>query len=122
MAGAKIKLNTSSVVVGELNGDSLGNALFNLPKTLPNGDLIGGGEDAAGFATMLSESDAGSITGERRVFAPEVTGNFRLRVGMDTTMWNEYFPGTVLNSSIWTAPVTTAGVITFLINIEGYWE
>ena len=110
MAGAKIKLNTSPVVVGELNGDSSGNALMNLPLTMPNGDLVGGGEDAAGFATMLSESDAGSITGVRRVFAPEVTGNYRLRVGGDTTMFNEYFPGTVLNSSLWTAPVATSTV------------
>lgn len=110
MAGAKIKLNTSPVVLGEANGDLEGNILTNLPRTKPNGDLIGGGETEAGFASMLSESDAGSVTGVRRVFAPEVTGNYRLRVGMDTTMFNEYFPGTVLNSSLWTAPVTTSTV------------
>jgi hypothetical protein len=110
MAGAKINLNTSPTVVGELNGDTAGNALMNLPRTTPAGVDIGGGEVEAGFATMLSESDAGSITGTRRVFAPEVTGNYRLRVGSDTTMFNEYFPGTVLNSSLWTAPVTTATV------------
>jgi hypothetical protein len=110
MAGAKIKLNTSPTVVGELNGDAVGNALINLPRTTPAGVAIGGGEAEAGFATMLSESDAGSVTGTRRVFAPEVTGNYRLRVASDTTMFNEYFPGTVLNSSLWTAPVTTATV------------
>lgn len=110
MAGAKIKLNTSPVIIGEMNGDSVGNVLMNLPRTTPAGVDIGGGKAEAGFATMLSESDAGSVTGTRRVFAPEVTGNYRMRVGMDTTMWNEYFPGTVLNSSIWTAPVTTATV------------
>jgi hypothetical protein len=110
MAGAKIKLNTSPVVIGELNGDTVGNVLMNLPRTTPAGVDIGGGELEAGFATMLSESDAGSVTGVRRVFAPEVTTDFRLRVGTDTTMWNEYFPGTVLNSSLWTAPVTTSTV------------
>jgi hypothetical protein len=110
MAGAKIKLNTSPIVVGELNGDAVGNVLMNLPRTTPAGVDIGGGEGEAGFAAMLSESDAGSITGVRRTFAPEVTGNYRLRVGVDTTMWNEYFPGTILNSSIWTAPATTSTI------------
>ena len=110
MAGAKIRLNTSPAVIGELNGDANGNALLNLPRTTPAGALIGGGTEEAGFATMLSESDSGRITGVRRVFAPEVTGNYRTRVGMDTTMFNEYFPGTVLNSSLWTSPVTTSTV------------
>jgi hypothetical protein len=110
MAGAKIKLNTSPVIVGEANGDTVGNMLINLPRTTPAGVDIGGGEKEAGFATMLSESDAGSVTGIRRVFAPEVTGNYRIRTGVDTTMFNEYFPGTVLNSSLWTAPATTSAI------------
>jgi hypothetical protein len=110
MAGAKIKLNTSPVIIGEANGDTEGNLLVNLPKTKPNGDLVGGGAEEAGFVAMLSESDAGSVTGVRRVFAQEVTGNFRLRTGTDTTMFNEYFPGTVLNSFLWTAPVTTSTI------------
>ena len=91
-------------------GGANGNALLNLPRTTPTGALIGGGTEEAGFATMLSESDSGRITGVRRVFAPEVTGNYRTRVGMDTTMWNEYFPGTVLNAFLWTAPVTTSTI------------
>lgn len=38
----------------------------------------------------------------------EITSDYRLRIGMDTTMFNEYFPGTVLNSSLWTAPAATS--------------
>ena len=59
---------------------------------------------------MLSERDAGSITGNRDLYAPEVTTNFRLRVGTDQTLFNEIFPGTVLNSSLWSSPVTTSTI------------
>jgi hypothetical protein len=92
------------------NVDATFNLQTNLPYGTPAGVDVGGGTDVAGFSTMLSESDQGTVTGVRRTFAPEVTADYRTRVGLDTTMWNEYFPGTVLNSSIWTAPATTSTV------------
>jgi len=95
---------------GYQNVDENFNAQVNLPYTLPNGTDQGGGNEAAGFATMLSERDAGAITGVREVIPPEVTTNYRLRAALDQTMLNEQFPGAALNSSIWTAPVTTSTV------------
>jgi hypothetical protein len=92
------------------NVDATFNSQVNLPYGTPAGVDVGGGTDVAGFSTMLSESDQGTVTGVRRTFAPEVTSDYRLRTGQDTTMFNEYFPGTVLNSSLWTAPVTTSTV------------
>jgi hypothetical protein len=92
------------------NVDATFNSQVNLPYGTPAGVDVGGGVDVAGFSAMLSESDQGTVTGVRRVFAPEVTSDYRLRTGQDTTMFNEYFPGTVLNSSLWTAPVTTSTV------------
>lgn len=105
-----IKILGGNNTVGQMNVDTAYNAQVNLPLTTPGGVDVGGGEENAGFAAMTSESDQGSVTGVRRVFSPEVTADYRLRVGLDSTMFNEYFPGTVLNSSLWTAPVTTATV------------
>jgi hypothetical protein len=65
-------------------------------------------EEKAGYATMVAENDDGTVTGSRYTLTPEVTGDFRLRVGTDQMSFNELFPGAALNSALWTAPVTTA--------------
>lgn len=104
------KIQGGSSTAGQMNVDANYNAQVNLPYTTPAGVAQGGGPSTAGFSANLSESDAGSVTGTRRVFAAEVTSDFRLRVGTDCTMFNEYFPGTTLNSSLWTAPATTSTI------------
>jgi hypothetical protein len=63
--------------------------------------------ETAGFAIMAAENDSGSITGSRFVLGTEVTGDFRLRVGTDQMIFNELFPGTALNTALFTSPVTT---------------
>lgn len=80
--------------------DANGNAYVRTPQT----------ESQAGFVQGSSEADSGSVTGSRLVRAMEVTDDFRLRNGIDTLAFSEYFPGTALNSAIWTAPVTTMAV------------
>jgi hypothetical protein len=65
-------------------------------------------EEKAGFMSMTAENDDGLITGTRYTLTPEVTGDYRLRVGTDQMLFNELFPGAALNSALWTAPVTTA--------------
>jgi len=67
-------------------------------------------ENKAGFVGLVSEVDRGSVIGSRLTRALEVTEDFRLRIAADTTFFNEFFTGTVLNTSIWTAPVTTSTV------------
>lgn len=67
-------------------------------------------EANAGFTQASSEVDSGSVTGARTVRALEVADDFRLRVGIDTLSFSEYFPGAALNSAVWTAPVTTMAV------------
>ena len=67
-------------------------------------------EAVAGFAALMSEQDAGTILGSRRTKALEASEDFRLRVGMDTPLLHEFFPGAALNSALFTAPVTTATV------------
>lgn len=63
--------------------------------------------ETAGFTTMVAENDAGTVMGDRYMNALEVSADYRLRVGVDQTIFNELFPGATLNSAIWTAPVTT---------------
>jgi hypothetical protein len=104
------KIQTGSNTAGLQNVDENYNAQINLPYTKPGGTTVGGGNAAAGFASMLSERDSGNITGTRTVLPPEVTTNYRLRTAQDQFQFNEAFPGSALNSSIWTAPV--AGMTT----------
>ena len=90
--------------------DSNKNLLVNLPYDTVGNVAQGGGINATGFVALAGEADAGHATGTRQIRAVEVSRDYRLRIGTDCTMFNEYFPGTALNSSLWTAPVTTAAV------------
>lgn len=99
--------NTSGNV---MEVDSSNNALVNLPFTTTAGVSRGGGYANAGFAASINESDPGTITGTRDMKATELTSNFRVRQAVDQTMLNELFPGSTLNSNIWTAPVTTSTI------------
>lgn len=65
-------------------------------------------EEKSGFITFTAENDDGLVTGTRYTLTPEVTGDFRLRAGIDQMLFNELFPGAALNSALWTAPATTA--------------
>lgn len=69
----------------------------NLPST----------ESMAGFSTLTSEVDAGDVTLSRLNRALEVTPDFRLRVATDNMIFNEIFPGSAINTTLWTTPVTT---------------
>jgi hypothetical protein len=77
--------------------DVNGNAYVNLPKT----------DIQAGFSSMLAENDAGTVTGARYVKAVEVSDDFRVRVGVDTMVFNEQFPAATFNTAIWQNSATT---------------
>jgi hypothetical protein len=79
-------------------------ATYNLNVTLPLVDA------QAGFSTMLSEADAGTVTGSRMLSALEVTDDFRLRIGADNMVFNETFVGAAINTGLWASPVTTMTV------------
>lgn len=51
-------------------------------------------EDNAGFVQISSEVDDGTVTGTRTVLSPEVSDDYRLRVGLDQTIFNMSFEGT----------------------------
>lgn len=66
--------------------------------------------ERAGHVVIVSEQDGGTVTGSRRMKELEGSEDYRLRVGLDAPYFHEFFPGSALNSAIWTAPVTTAAV------------
>ena len=61
----------------------------------------------AGFGALTSEVDAGTITGTRLTRSPEVTPDYRLRVANDNIIFNELFPGSAINTTLWSSPATT---------------
>jgi hypothetical protein len=91
------KIQSGNDTAGLANVD----ASFNLNVTTP------ALAESAGFVTLSADNDMGDVTGERYVLSPEVTGDYRLRVGVDNMMFNELFPGSALNTGLWTSPVTT---------------
>lgn len=102
------KIQSGNNTSGLQNVDINYNGKVNLPFTPISGTNNDGGDAAAGFAAVIAESDKGLVTGVRDMKALEVTSNFRTRVATDQLLFNEYFPGSTLNSSLWTAPVTTS--------------
>jgi len=66
--------------------------------------------ETSGFSTMVTENDPGTVTGNRWMIIPEISADYRLRVGIDNLVFSENFPGATLNSTLWTAPVTTMTV------------
>ena len=53
------------------------------------------GLTAAGFVQLSSEVDAGDVVGYRSVLPLEVSDDYRLRVGVDQTLFNATFEGTL---------------------------
>jgi hypothetical protein len=91
------KIQGGSNTAGLANVDADYNLQVNLPK-----DAL-----KAGWAIMGAEIDDGLVSGFRNIRSAEITADYRFRTGIDTTCFNETLLGTVLNSNIWTAPVTT---------------
>lgn len=50
-------------------------------------------EADAGFVQISTEMDAGDVLGTRTVVPPECSDDYRLRVGLDQTLFNASFEG-----------------------------
>lgn len=90
-----------------------GNISGNIAEVTTSNELkvaLQADQSLAGYATIISENDDGSITGSKYRLSPETSYDYKLRVGMDTFLFDEIFPGTVLNSNLWTAPITTMAI------------
>ena len=65
-------------------------------------------ETDAGFVQLSAEVDAGDVTGYRSVLALESSDDYRLRVGVDQTVFNASFEGTTILTTTWSQLLTTA--------------
>lgn len=99
-------------VITGANLDAGGNVRVSLPDaTTPA--RVGG-------VRMFSENDAGALTGTASLKSPETSGDYRLRVGMDTIMFDDNFNATTQNTTKWsytfgtmTAAQPGAGTVNF---------
>ena len=64
-------------------------------------------QENAGFAQMSSEVDDGTVTGSRLTLAAEISDDYRLRVGIDQTMFNATFEGTTVMTPLYYQLLTT---------------
>jgi hypothetical protein len=53
-------------------------------------------EENAGFVQLSAEVDSGAVLGTRTVLPLEVSDDYRLRAGLDQTLYNQSFEGTVV--------------------------
>jgi hypothetical protein len=85
--------------------DANGNAFTKSPGFAANGQQFGGGPNAG--HTMQSENDSGELTGIRHVHAPETDDDYRLRVGLDLMLDQEFFTDTAQNTGKFSHAFTT---------------
>jgi hypothetical protein len=85
-----------AIIEGALSGnllevDAEHRGMINMPTTA----------SYAGYVSLLAEHDGGSVTGVKDVKALDISEDYRLRVGTDTLMFNEWFSGSTLNTTLW---------------------
>ena len=65
-------------------------------------------EENAGFVQISTESDSGTVLVNRKVIPPESSDDYRLRVGMDSILFNYTFEGAVFSTAAFTQ--ATSGI------------
>jgi hypothetical protein len=83
-------------IVGS-NLDASGNLKVALPNTAAQ----------VGSVRIMSENDAGDVTGTPYLKSPETSPDYRLRVGVDTVMFTDTFNATTQNTSLWAYTLAT---------------
>jgi hypothetical protein len=63
--------------------------------------------EGVGGIRMFSENDVGTYTGTPTLLSPETSSDYRLRVGLDTLLFNDTFPATTQNTSLWSYTFNT---------------
>lgn len=105
---------------GKANVDASFNLMTNAPGYTSAGVIAGGGPAQAGGSTIYTANDEGTVTGARNVKSPKTSLHRRLRVGIDTLLFNDTFNATTQNTSLWeyifvtmTASQPGAGTLNF---------
>lgn len=64
-------------------------------------------EENAGFVQLSTESDPGDILGTRTVIPLEASDDFRLRIGLDQTIYNQSFEGSAVATHMFNQTLST---------------
>jgi hypothetical protein len=116
-------IDSGSNSAGKANVD----AGFNLNATLPQVTTPAGvtAPQYVGAARLFCENDPGTATGTATLISPEVSQDYRLRVGIDTVLFVDTFNATAQNTAYWsyafntlTAAQLGAGTVNFS-NVQG---
>ena len=67
----------------------------------------------AGYAVMMSEKDSGAVTGTPYITSPEVSEDYRLRVGLDTLLLNAQFNAAAGDFNRFTTILASTGTVTY---------
>lgn len=70
-------------------------AAYNLKTALPTTPAY------VGSVRLMSENDAGTLTGAPYLKSPETSSDYRLRVGIDSILFEDVFNATTQNSNLW---------------------
>lgn len=98
-------IDTGNSTAGKVNVD----AGFNLATTLPQVTTVAGvsAPQYVGAARIFTENDPGTITGTPLLRSPETSEDYRLRVGVDTILFNDTFNYSAQNTAIWSYTLAT---------------
>jgi len=107
----------------KLIGNSSGNGAevdsANQQKVVTETDIATNPQNVGGIRSF-SENDNGALTGSPYLKSPETSADYRLRVGIDTVLFNDTFNATAQNTSLWnyifatlTASQPGAGTLNF---------
>ena len=86
------------VLIGGTNLDANSNVKVNLPATLAQ----------SGYARVMFENDAGTVTGTPNLASPSISQDDRLSAGLDTPLWDTSFTATSQNTNLWKYTFSTA--------------
>jgi hypothetical protein len=90
-------IDSGSNSAGKANVDSA----YNLNVALPNVPAQMGG------IRLFSEVDSGAVTGTALLRSPEVSQDYRTRIGVDTVLFYDTFNATAQNTALWKHAFTT---------------
>lgn len=100
-------IETGSNTAGKANVDTSYNVMTNHPGYTSAGVSQGGGPANAGGSTLYTANDEGTVTLSRDVKSPKTSLHRRLRVGIDTLLFNDTFNATTQNTSMWAYALVT---------------
>lgn len=64
-------------------------------------------EENAGFVQVSAEIDPGDVLGSRTVLPMEISDDYRVRAGLDQTLYNQSFEGTVVATHMFNQTLST---------------